>query len=200
MRLLTLLAVPLGLALSGGPLHGYPRVEASADTIARLIRQLGDDEFAKRQEASKALEATGEPALPALRKALKDDDAEIRRRAERLIRAISHAVGKKLLARWEGIWTGDPGVTMTVTGNTFRSAAPGVGSRNGTLTVVEVGEKVVHVDFLVEEGDTKGLTARAILRLDGDTLHYCVTYGPTRPVEFKSGGENFYIPWKRTKK
>ncbi|HEY1338846.1 MAG TPA: hypothetical protein VGF59_15125 [Bryobacteraceae bacterium] len=59
-----------------------------ADEIDRLVRQMGSDSFAERQKASKALEAIGEPALATLRKAARDSDAEIRRRATELVRTI----------------------------------------------------------------------------------------------------------------
>ena len=56
------------------------------------------------------------------------------------------------------------------------------------------------MDLLVEEGDVKGQTFKAIFRVDGDKLEYCGTYGDARPVEFKSEGECYYVPWKRAKK
>src|SRR5262249_34003830 len=154
---------------------------------------------------SKALDAIGEPALSALRKAAAStDDAEIRRRAEQVVQAITAriraAAARKELAKWEGSWVGDPGVTMTIKGDRVMSATPSTGPRNGTIKFIEVGEKVTQVDILVEEGDTKGQTFKAIFRIDGETLHYCGTYCGVRPVEFKSGGANYYIPWKRVKK
>jgi len=54
--------------------------------IERLIKQLGNDEFSEREAASEALKAIGMPALEALRKAAKgSDDAEVSRRAEKLL-------------------------------------------------------------------------------------------------------------------
>ncbi|HEY7428566.1 MAG TPA: hypothetical protein VH682_30330 [Gemmataceae bacterium] len=77
--------------------------------IDRLIRQLGSDNFAKRQEASKALETVGEPALEALRKAAKGGDAEVRRRANELVRTIEdrratqrHAIALAIVRRRGG--------------------------------------------------------------------------------------------------
>jgi hypothetical protein len=61
------------------------RQKPDADTIARLIQQLNSDIFSDRDSAAKQLEAIGEPALPALRRAaVKAPDLEGRRRAERL--------------------------------------------------------------------------------------------------------------------
>jgi uncharacterized protein (TIGR03067 family) len=110
------------------------------------------------------------------------------------------AAAKKELARWQGEWEGDPGVTLTIQGERFTSAAPGVGSRNGTIKIIEVGGKATLVDMVIEEGDVKGQTFRAIFRLDGDTLEYCGTYGEARPVEFNTEGDNYHIAWKRAKK
>src|SRR5262249_27817022 len=47
--------------------------------ISRLIRQLGDESFAEREAATRALEAIGEPAYEAIRVAAENDpDVEIR--------------------------------------------------------------------------------------------------------------------------
>lgn len=63
--------------------------DANTERIDKLVRQLGHDEFAKRQAAAKELEAIGEPALAALRQAAKSSDSlETQRRAEQLIRNI----------------------------------------------------------------------------------------------------------------
>jgi uncharacterized protein (TIGR03067 family) len=188
-----------------GALRADPVKETEPERIARLIQQLGNDAFARREAASKELDAIGEPAVAALRKAASSsDDAEIRRRAEIIVRDVAAralAVAAKMeLAKWEGSWKGDPGVTMTITGERFTSRTPTTGPRNGKLRVIEVRDKVVHVDFLIDEGDVKGQTAKAILRLEGDTLHYCVTYGETRPTDFKTAAGNFYIAWERTPK
>jgi len=60
-----------------------------AEKIARLIEQLGNDDFEKREAASKELDSIGESAISALRKVVASSpDAEIRRRAETIIGAI----------------------------------------------------------------------------------------------------------------
>jgi hypothetical protein len=68
-----------------------PKGEAPDDsTIKKLIAQLGSASFSEREAAMKGLERIGKPALPALREAAKNhDDAETRRRAERLVRHLS---------------------------------------------------------------------------------------------------------------
>jgi tetratricopeptide (TPR) repeat protein len=61
-----------------------------AEEIKKLIEQLGNKEFSKRESASKRLETIGKPAVDPLRDAFqKSKDPEVRRRASQLIDAIS---------------------------------------------------------------------------------------------------------------
>jgi hypothetical protein len=60
--------------------------------IDRLINQLGSSTYADREEAGKALDEIGAPALEALRKAAQAKDAEIRRRSAALVRRIEGRV------------------------------------------------------------------------------------------------------------
>jgi WD40 repeat protein len=66
--------------------------DVNPKTIRDLIQQLGDDSFSKREAADKLLAEIGEPALKLLREALKSPDAEIRQRADDLIRAFGVTV------------------------------------------------------------------------------------------------------------
>ena len=60
--------------------------KVSAETIDRLILQLGDDDMAKRAQAKKDLEATGEPAVASLKKAAESaEDPEVRKAAKALL-------------------------------------------------------------------------------------------------------------------
>src|SRR5260370_19712941 len=59
-----------------------------AEEIRRLIQQLGDDDVQCREVASNRLVEKGEPALDALRRALRSEDAEVRRRAKDIIDQI----------------------------------------------------------------------------------------------------------------
>jgi hypothetical protein len=84
--LLPVLLLGLGIALFNIPTTA---AEKSTDAeVAKLIKQLGSDEFAVREAATESLDKIGLPALPALRKAAKDGDAEISRRAEELVSRI----------------------------------------------------------------------------------------------------------------
>lgn len=79
MTIRTLLpALLAGLSLLLAP---APAAEPDQATIRKLVEQLGSDTFAEREQASKALDAIGAPALQALREATKSRDAEVRKRA-----------------------------------------------------------------------------------------------------------------------
>jgi|SRR5579884_2168990 len=63
--------------------------KVSSAEINHLVDQLGDNDFAKRQQARKQLEAIGEPALGTLKKAAESSsDAEIRKTAKEIAEAI----------------------------------------------------------------------------------------------------------------
>lgn len=65
---------------------------ATRDQISPLIDQLGDNDFKKREEASRQLLARGPSALPALKEALQREDFEIVSRARALISKIQGAI------------------------------------------------------------------------------------------------------------
>jgi hypothetical protein len=70
--------------------------------VQKLVRDLGDDDFATREDASTKLNLIGEPALPFLEKAAESDDAEVRRRAGELATEIRERAAlrrKELLNR-----------------------------------------------------------------------------------------------------
>ena len=64
------------------------KAEKAAATAETLIDRLGHDDYAVREDATKKLIAMGAKAVPALEKALKSDDLEVRLRAGRALRAI----------------------------------------------------------------------------------------------------------------
>jgi hypothetical protein len=65
-----------------------PANRATPERISQLISQLGSNDFKEREGAAAALNAIGEPALAALKKAMQDRDPEVRRRAESLANVI----------------------------------------------------------------------------------------------------------------
>ena len=79
-------------ALFATPLPA-PAAPPDSPEIERLIQQLGSPTFAEREAAAEDLDAIGEPALDGLQKAAaRDKDAEIRRRAEGLVKAIEDRI------------------------------------------------------------------------------------------------------------
>ena len=65
------------------------RSRSNSAQINALVDQLGSPVHSERVAAAKSLDAIGEPALEALREAAKaNEDAEVRRRAERLVYAL----------------------------------------------------------------------------------------------------------------
>jgi HEAT repeat protein len=57
--------------------------DADRDRMLALIRQLGDDDYFAREQASTQLVAVGDMALPLLRQALKNPDPEVMLRAQK---------------------------------------------------------------------------------------------------------------------
>jgi len=195
------------LAASAG-LFGDPPDEPTADRVARLIKQLGHEEFARREEASKELDAIGEQVFDALQKAATSDgDAEIRSRAQRILDTFTAraqaAAAKKELAAWEGVWVGNGGQKLIFKGDRYlwgdATVKPDATPTN-PLAIVEVGKMVTVAELVVGEGTPAQKVCHAIFRRDGDTLHYCGTYGDSRPTEFKPTEENTYYAWKRVTK
>ena len=96
MRYLTplVLAVICGMAtfswLAAATVESLPKpaVPPSGRELATLVRELGDENFRVREQASRDIWALGEAALPALREALAADDPEQSFRARDLIGKI----------------------------------------------------------------------------------------------------------------
>lgn len=78
-----------------------PAVQPDVTAIAKLVRGLGNQKFAEREQAAKELTAIGLPALDALRKAAKGEDAEVARRAKHIIEIIENSLDH-LLADYRG--------------------------------------------------------------------------------------------------
>lgn len=83
------------LALAAGLSAQLPAVPE----VDRLIDELGNDEFARRESASAALRQWGELALPALRRALTSKSAEVVQRAGELVDDLERHAS---LGAWRG--------------------------------------------------------------------------------------------------
>jgi uncharacterized protein (TIGR03067 family) len=190
MRACLFLGVVVGILLvaQGATLGADSGKKKEAEKIARLVAQLGDDDFEKREAASKKLDSIGEPAVSALRKAVATSpDTEIRRRAETIIGAVAAralaAAAKKELEALQGAWYSTSwecaGMRQTGEDKTDRHIITAdrwvlkygeAVVQSGTLNVIEVSDKLVKVDFVVTGGLRNGDTWLAIYERNGDEL------------------------------
>jgi hypothetical protein len=85
------LAAAFGLAVECEVVKSAGK-KAETNKIGELIKSLGHDRFARREAASKELEAVGAPALASLRKAASADDPEVQRRAQALLEKIGRRI------------------------------------------------------------------------------------------------------------
>ena len=175
--------------------------------IPRLIQQLGDDEFFQREAASQALEAIGEPAYDALRQAAgTNEDVEIRRRAEVLLRKMNDRAARRDQQQLDGTWRvvaqEDNGSQrpMDLQVTIARGASVGT-DRWGmeifrcTWWIVAPIESPKKVDLITAEGKV----FHAIFTLDGDTLQYCGSFD-RRPESFstRKGDGSYLVKLKRS--
>jgi uncharacterized protein (TIGR03067 family) len=216
-------AVVIVLTTEAGNLRAGPNKETEAERIARLLKQLGDDDFAKREAATKELDGIGEPALPALCKAAAStDDLEIRRRAEKIVQDFAArrlaVAAKKEIAKLQGAWystsTEEGGVRQSgenkanrhlFSGDQWTYEDGGAVVQAGTIRIVEVGDKRVQIDFLITEGFRKGDTWVGLYERSGDELKWCGSYpgqGQARPTTLatKPGDDYFLRSLRREKK
>jgi uncharacterized protein (TIGR03067 family) len=194
-----------------------------AETISRLIKQLGDDDFEKREAASRELDSIGEPAVSALRKAVASSpDVEIRRRAETIIGGIAAralaAAARKEIEALQGAWystssacngvrqTGEErGARHIFTADRWENKNGETLLQSGTLRFVEVNDKLVKIDFIVTEGHRKGDTWLAVYERKGDDLQWCGGYvgqslaRPTTLTTKRGDGGYFLRSLKREK-
>jgi HEAT repeat protein len=92
------LAVALALALlpSGG---GLAPEEGSPETpVERLLERLGHDDFEVREQAAREL-SVRDDALPAVRRALRSPDPEVRQRAAQILEKLESRRTQRSLQR-----------------------------------------------------------------------------------------------------
>jgi uncharacterized protein (TIGR03067 family) len=189
---------------------------ARDERIAPLVRELGADEFTRRQAASQELVNIGEPALVLLRKAeASDPDPEIRWRAAEAVRTVNErirvAATRKALAELQGSWTlvhseiggkqtggEDKSYIFSFRGDKWAIHAGGRLSQGGTVTRIEVKEKLNAIDLAITEGANLGVTAISIYAVERDTLKY-INCGEPRATEFATqpGDGRYYSIFRR---
>jgi hypothetical protein len=96
IALASLLGITAFAVADEAPNKSQPKeiTKASKEEIGRLIKQLGDEEFASRAQARKKLEEIGEPALGILKEtAEKSGDAEIKNAATAIVEVLEKKLG-----------------------------------------------------------------------------------------------------------
>jgi uncharacterized protein (TIGR03067 family) len=167
----------------------------STANAARLIKQLGSDSYEEREAATRALEAMGERALAALRVANQNSgDAEVKLRANRLIKAIERPTlvreEKELHGTWRVVGVerlGRPVPYDERSQYTFGKDGK-LGRRNSTATFQDGTYRLSCVGVLEVVFSNQSHGYRMILyRLKGDTLRLCFDNdGGKRPPRFET--------------
>jgi uncharacterized protein (TIGR03067 family) len=191
--------------------------------IEKLVAQLGDDSFARREAASEELGSIGELALPALHKAAaSSDDLEIRARADiiaaeitvRLLAARVKQEIEGLQGDWYSTSVNHDGALQQgenradrhiFSGNQWAYKNGDGLHEAGKFNIVEVGERFVKMNFVVTSGTRAGDTWAGIYERRGDELKWCGGYlgdGVARPIAFatKPGDGYFLRTLRRDKK
>ncbi len=141
------------------------KAEEPADSaiVERLIQQLGSSQFTEREAAHKALDALGEAALPALRKARNDPDAEVRRGVIDLIKILT---ARRAPLR-EKAWN-----TFRKLGGDFRcdTGTPDGSIRNIDLVAVAL-VRDEHLALLQWLDEAKNLSVGGTLITDAGLVH-----------------------------
>ena len=160
-------------------------VPPAPQEIAKLVVQLGADDFAAREAAQKKLETIGEPALEALRKAAANGDVEVKSRALKLIQTITAKTLGADAAKLQGVWrlfyVGETGKGMNVGNDGFEIAFRGkqyAWKGSGFLSFVDTSGQFT----LGEERGNKTLdlqssqqaTRLAVYDVENDVLKICM--------------------------
>jgi tetratricopeptide (TPR) repeat protein len=124
-------ALPLLMFLVVVPCAAATPAKPTAAAIAQWIKQLGDNDFASRQEASRQLWEAGRAAEEALTRAARSDDLEVRRRANELLDKFRWGLYPDtprdlvaLIGRYQG---GDPDTKQAVVRELFDKGSAGCG-------------------------------------------------------------------------
>src|SRR5262245_28189315 len=204
-----------GLLLALGVCTHVPSQDvADSQRIIRLIKQLGDEDFAKREAAGKELADIGELALPALRQAAASaKDLEVRARAGKIVRehetrALA-AIAKKELAGLQGTWHSvatemgsapQTGVNRAdkhlIQRDSWICEFNGTIAQTATLRIAGTKGKTILVDFVITDGFKKGDIWLGIYERSGDDLKWCGGYAGdnvSRPTSFATRAGDGYL-------
>jgi formylglycine-generating enzyme required for sulfatase activity len=101
------------------------------------------------------------------------------------------------LAKWQGEWENPDYGRLVIDGERWSSHPKNGFEVVSTIKIVEVTDELTHVLLLSAGVDGKVRTIQTILRVDGDALHNCGTFGSIRPTEFANKPGCIYTQWKR---
>lgn len=96
--------------------------------------------------------------------------------------AIDKLEALRLVKELSGRWETETGDWIEFEGNRWSSGTPTLGPYRGQLRVLGLTKGVAKVDLMVEEGPETD-PVQLIVKLEGDRLLYCGSYGD-RPTEF----------------
>jgi uncharacterized protein (TIGR03067 family) len=170
--------------------HASALPPPSAVEADRLIKQLGSDEFEQREAASKALEALGELALPALQNAAKkSEDAEVKQRLAAVVAAVLSREEKKFHGKWLVVGCERAGTQiLSKRVRTEWEFLEGrfrfVGYIDGSLSGARSGRYQVTDTSAVDLQYPGNDVMPHLYRLEGDTLLLCSHDGGKRPKDF----------------
>jgi hypothetical protein len=91
VKTIRLACLAIGLVAAHTLAVGPPPRPLLSSEVEKLVQQMGDRNYALRDQAERRLRAEGLAALPFLRKAIGHQDPEIRRRALRMVPGLEHA-------------------------------------------------------------------------------------------------------------
>jgi hypothetical protein len=167
------------------------------DRIQDLIRKLGSDDFATREQASEELRKAGKVAVDPLRKAADEsDDPEVRKRAKDILEELNKPAPRKPVP---APFPGRPGLrgsvsVRSVNGDTTYTITPADGSATLKFFKSAAGAvKLTHVD---DQGAARTAESESLEAFLKDHSELAQKYGVTKEgidyggsrVKFDLGG------------
>jgi hypothetical protein len=173
------------------------------DRIQDLIRKLGSDDFATREQASEELKKAGKPAREALQKAAEEsDDPEIRQRAKTLLEAAPRkAVPAPPPLPGRPGFGGSSVTIRSINGDSTYVITPGDGSP--VLTFHKTASGSVKLNYADDKGESKSAESANLATFVKDHKELAEKFGISEEginyagsrVGFKGNGmPNFNLP------
>jgi hypothetical protein len=162
-----------------------PEGKQDQDRIQDLIRKLGSDDFATREQASEELKKAGKPAREALQKAADEsDDPEIRQRAKTILEDTARAEKAPPRRMVPAPLPGRPGfqgfggssVTVrSINGDSTYVITPGDGSP--VLTFHKSAAGTVKLDYADDKGEAKSAESATLAAFVKDHKELAEKFG-----------------------